>query len=427
MQHEGQHQQAPAQQPAPDAQHALQPAAVLPQQPAPQQAVVPVQQPGPQQAPAPVRRLAQVLELAVEQLVLCSAVTLGIAMHGMSPADCGAVDVWLHGQRARASVPVREAKSSAVPDADALASHFAEEKLMKVYPFMRDRLKSEVHLRAAEQAIAAPDFLEVARQTYETKAKAGALDVTEAVILAHLLYRGSKGDTPGEEVLSSRMLAHLLLFGPQEDRLRHHNWLLARGLSESEVNSYGGAIEKLADAGIPLLPPHRTVLAGINLELLRSRNIPAGGSSGRDTRDKVFSAVPAFGKLQPRGGGTLPVVQTGEGWGVDVGVIEAAYAQHQRTIEGLKAELRSLKGEGRGRGRQSHSAQPQALQQPPQAQAHQGLPPASQQQQRYHQTATAPPAYGQTQPSYSRGRGRGRGAYGGDGEGAGSGPTELFQ
>ena len=96
--------------------------------------------------------------------------------------------------------------------------------------------------------------------------------------------------------------------------------------------------EALLSLAYPLFPAGRS-FAALNEKLLAEVQTPAGaGARGRKPSVIARSS-------EPTAAGTLPVVQTQEGWGIDTTQIEQAFHEAFTMLTKLSEEMKQIKEE----------------------------------------------------------------------------------
>ena len=108
-----------------------------------------------------------------------------------------------------------------------------------------------------------------------SNAKIGSLGHIENLVGQYILYAPDKA-------YASFLLMSLLLRAPNAKRVQIHNWLIAKDMTRSHVESFGGAIARLKTP----LYPNKASLGSLNqqtleaeLQKLHGNGKPAGGSA----------------------------------------------------------------------------------------------------------------------------------------------------
>lgn len=176
---------------------------------------------------------------------------------------------------------------STVPDQSPLATYLSEEAQFRRVPWKAAEKTALDTLNAIEKRVTEnPRSVDAQLlEEFEKKLEKGNLTPFEVVLCEHLLYH------PKMEV-GARIFLSLILNTLPCDRLRLHNWGMARGLNPTQKDSFGPHIE---DLQYPLLPPD---FSEANINLLKASAAAKGLTlTGGSTGQVAGSAKAKIGKI----------------------------------------------------------------------------------------------------------------------------------
>ena len=214
-------------------------------------------------------------------------------------------------------------------DENSLAQHFKAEREADAFPWLARMQRAETVRAEFAKTFSTNETAAFAalEKAYRDAAKAGLLTVIESVVLQYLLFAT-------DEHFARYQLCCLLLRVLPEDRLAQHNWDVASRLERGHLLQIGATIDKLQQ---PLFP-YVDGLESFNVRLLQA----AREGGGQPATARVFSVRPTMG-TSVDAAGTLPVVNTQDGWGIDTTQIESAFGEVFGALNALNDELKTIK------------------------------------------------------------------------------------
>lgn len=141
-----------------------------------------------------------------------------------------------------------------------------------------------------------PKHKERLQKAFENKARSGSLSPFEVAVCSYLLYY----DDVEQGCLT---LAGMLLHVPLQNRLKMHNWGLARSMNPSKKDAYGSIIRDLQQ---PLFP---NALDELNEKLFAlSGQLSGGAGPGHTESGRGLGDLYALGKPSFQGGETYEAI-----------------------------------------------------------------------------------------------------------------------
>lgn len=268
------------------------------------------------------------------------------------------------------------------PIADAVLDRFEQDSLQKIQEW---RLHQKNRRQQIAEVLQTPAS-EVEDTTAE-RAKSGKLDPHDAMVMG---YVESARRAPNKETSDEIMLGMQALFIQYPDpteRRAIYNWAVLENYGATSVNRHGKLVEALSRFTNGVLhakstnPKTASKYQELNettcSEFADFQANVEGAGSGAEPRfmPSTFAKIKdSFRQAKPakipglEGGGTIPLIETPNGWCAKTDEVEHALNGHQKKIRQLEQEIANLKkqnqrnrnfdhgysdrgGRGRGRGR----------------------------------------------------------------------------